>query len=101
MTTCTVVEEVTCWEDLQPEEQRAWTEYTLPENYAQFPELIITPTLLYNTARDTFLRVNGQYTVPDAKPRKPAPALPVEVYSSKQFDKDAAWAAIVALSRGS
>ena len=34
-------------------------------------------------------------------PRKPVPALPVEVYSSKQFDKDAAWAAVVALSRGS
>jgi hypothetical protein len=34
-------------------------------------------------------------------PRKPVPAVPVEVYHTKEFDVDEAWAAVVALSRGS
>jgi hypothetical protein len=34
-------------------------------------------------------------------PRKPVPILPVEVFSTKKFNADEAWAAIVALSKGS
>jgi len=105
-TQCSVVEEVAL-NMLTTEEATLANKWQLDPAEAEAQEWTIIPgKLLYNRSKDTFIRIKQQYAVvPSIKPPahrgKPPPALPVEAHSAKHFDAEDAWAAVVALSRGS